>query len=92
MAKTKTRVEFSKKLAVFDIVIYSVLMIALIIAMIIENDIASYCVNAMTSVSTVYTAVRLGYSAKAGVENVNKIRSSFSMTITEENDSSSVKG
>lgn len=92
MAKEKTRVEFSKKLAVFDIVIYSVLMIALIVAMIVDNTIASYCVNAMTSVSTVYTAVRLGYSAKAGVENVNKIKSSFSMTVIEENDSSSENG
>lgn len=70
----RKRWEFSKKLAVADVVIYCVLMAALVVTMMFKNTASQLCVNAMTVISTVYTSLRLGYSAKATIENFQKIK------------------
>ena len=53
-------------------------MVALIILMVWRTAIAEHCVNAMLYVTTTYVSLRLGYSFKSGLENVQKIKRSIS--------------
>lgn len=52
-------------------------MIALIVLMVWRTQIAEHCVNAMLYVTTTYVSLRLGYSFKSGLENVQKIKRSI---------------
>lgn len=42
--------------------------------MIWNNELAEHCVDAMLYVTTTYVSLRLGYSFKSGLENVQKIK------------------
>lgn len=69
--------EFSKKITYYDIIIYFILMAVIIVVMVLKSSLATYCVNIITAVSTTYVTLRLGYSAKACFENVNKIKGAY---------------
>ena len=65
--------EHSKRLTIIDTVNYIVLMVALITIMVVRSDLADFCVQAMTHVTTAHVTLRLGYSAKSAIENYQKI-------------------
>lgn len=60
-------------------------MVALIAIMIWRPEIADHCVDAMLYVTTTYVSLRLGYSFKSGLENIQKIKRSVN-NISEEED------
>lgn len=51
-------------------------MVGLIALIVMRPDIASYCTDAMLYVTTTYVSLRLGYSVKSSLENVQKIKTS----------------
>ena len=42
-----------------------------------DSTLAQYCVNIFTTATAAYVSLRLGYTAKAGVENYAKIRKTY---------------
>ena len=71
--------QFSKKMAVFDTVYYIVFAAACIIGAIIWPSFGAICPDLMTIFTTGLVTLRLGYVAKAGVENFTKIKRDFDM-------------
>lgn len=69
--------EFSKKMAVFDTVYYIVFAAVCIVAAIIWPSFAAICPDLVTIFTTGLVTLRLGYVAKAGVENFTKIKKDF---------------
>ena len=49
-------------------------MLGLLGIMLWNNELAEHCVDAMLYVTTTYVSLRLGYSFKSGLENVQKIK------------------
>ena len=76
--------EFSKKMAVFDTIYYIVLAVFCIIAAIIWPSFGAFCPELITIFTTGLVTLRLGYTAKAGLENWNKIKSNFKNSSYEE--------
>lgn len=70
----KKYLQFSKKLAYFDIIIYSIIMVALITLIILRPDLAEYCVSIAGYSTTAYVALRGAYSVKSAMENIKKIQ------------------
>lgn len=69
--------EFSKKMAIFDTIYYIVFVVASIILACVWPPFAGICPELMTIFTTGLVTLRLGYTAKAGLENWNKIKSNF---------------
>ena len=84
--KIKKYLQFSKKLAYFDIIIYSIIMAALIALIILRPDLAEYCVSIAGYSTTAYVALRGAYSAKSTIENIKKIQNNPIPTYDDEND------
>ena len=59
-------------------------MVGVIILMGWRSEIADHCVDAMLYVTTTYVSLRLGYSFKSGLENVQKIKRSINNISEEE--------
>lgn len=59
-------------------------MVGLILLMVWRSEIADHCVDAMLYVTTTYVSLRLGYSFKSGLENVQKIKRSINNISEEE--------
>lgn len=59
-------------------------MVGLIILMVWRSEIADHCVDAMLYVTTTYVSLRLGYSFKSGLENIQKIKRSINNISEEE--------
>lgn len=78
-------IEFSKKLAYFDIVSWVAISLVLLCLLFKEPMLGTYIQNIFMYVTTAYVSLRLGYTAKAGVENYQKIQSAF--RATEDDDS-----
>ena len=76
--KKKQRLEFSKRLTLIDIVTWVAISILLLVVMIAQPSLAPYCVNIFTAATAAYVSLRLGYTAKAGVENYKKIANTYS--------------
>lgn len=77
------KLEFSKKLTIIDMVMWGITSIGLIIVLVLVPEIALYCQNMLTTFATVYVSLRLGYTAKAGVENYKKISQSLKSNLEE---------
>ena len=71
--KKKKPLEFSKRLTLVDIVVYVVLTIVLLSILIIRPELGAFAQNIFAYLTTAYVSLRLGYTAKAGVENYKKI-------------------
>ena len=69
--------EFSKKMAIFDTIYYIVFIIASITLAIAWPAFAAICPDLVTIFTTGLITLRLGYTAKAGVENYKKIERSM---------------
>lgn len=59
-------------------------MLGLLGIMLWNNELAEHCVDAMLYVTTTYVSLRLGYSFKSGLENVQKIKRSINNISEEE--------
>lgn len=59
-------------------------MLGLLAIMVLQPEIAEYCVDSMLYVTTAYVSLRLGYSFKSGLENVQKIKNSVNSLRNEE--------
>ena len=61
-------------------------MVGLILTMIFVPAVAHSCANMVLYVSTTHVSLRLGYSFKSGIENVQKIKRDIAaMNLNEEN-------
>lgn len=69
--------EFSKKMAIFDTIYYIVFIVAVVTLAVIWPDFAAICPDLVTIFTTGLVTLRLGYVAKAGVENYKKIERSM---------------
>lgn len=72
-----SQMEFSKKMAIFDTIYYIVFIIASITLAIVWPAFAAICPDLVTIFTTGLITLRLGYTAKAGIENYKKIESSM---------------
>lgn len=75
--KTSKKLEFSKKLSIVDIICWAVITVLLLIVMLVQPSLASYCVGIFNASTAAYVSLRLGYTAKAGVENYKKIAQNY---------------
>lgn len=73
----KSKLEFSKRLTIVDIICWAVITILLLVVMLFQPGIATYCVNIFNAATAAYVSLRLGYTAKAGVENYKKISQNY---------------
>lgn len=73
----KKPLEFSKKLTIIDIIVYALLTITLLIILLIRPELGAFAQNIFAYMTTAYVSLRLGYTAKAGVENYKKIAESY---------------
>lgn len=71
------KMEFSKKLTIVDITSWLFLCLMLLIILLIRPELGNYVQSLFTYITTAYVSLRLGYTAKAGVENYKKITESF---------------
>ena len=67
--------EFSKQLTIIDICGWTIVTLVLLIVMLVVPSLAEYCVSIFGGATAAYVSLRLGYTAKAGVENYQKINS-----------------
>lgn len=80
------KLEFSKKLTIVDIITWATITLVLLIVMLVQPGIATYCVSIFNAVTAAYVSLRLGYTAKAGVENYKKIANSYSQVVNASNE------
>lgn len=71
------KMEFSKKLTIVDITSWLFLCLMLLIILLLKPELGNYVQSLFTYITTAYVSLRLGYTAKAGVENYKKITESF---------------
>lgn len=72
-----SQMEFSKKMAIFDTIYYIVFIIVSITLAIVWPAFAAICPDLVTIFTTGLITLRLGYTAKAGIENYKKIERSM---------------
>lgn len=75
--KKPSKLEFSKQLSIIDIVCWTIITLLLLIVMLVQPALAEYCVSIFGAATAAYVSLRLGYTAKAGVENYKKISQSY---------------
>ena len=73
------KIEFSKVLTIVDIIVYVILTIVLLIILLIRPELGAFAQNIFAYMTTAYVSLRLGYTAKAGVENYKKIAENYKM-------------
>lgn len=71
------QIEFSKRLTVIDIITWVFLSICLLIVLLFRPELGSFLQNIFAYLTTAYVSLRLGYTAKAGVENYKKIAQTY---------------
>ena len=76
--------EFSKQLTIIDICCWTIVTLVLLIVMLVMPTLAEYCVSIFGGATAAYVSLRLGYTAKAGVENYQKINSTVRYTMHDE--------
>lgn len=81
-----SQMEFSKKMAIFDTIYYIVFILISVTLAIIWPAFAAICPDLITIFTTGLITLRLGYTAKAGLENLNKIRANFKAIRNSEDD------
>lgn len=72
-----SQMEFSKKMAIFDTIYYIVFILVSVTLAIIWPAFAAICPDLVTIFTTGLITLRLGYTAKAGIENYKKIERSM---------------
>lgn len=77
MKNKKKNLEFSKKLTMVDIAIYAILTFIILIILLIRPELGTFAQNIFAYLTTAYVSLRLGYTAKAGVENYKKIAENY---------------
>ena len=75
--KAKKKLEFSKRLTIVDIICWGFITALLLVVMLVQPGLAQYCVSIFTTATAAYVSLRLGYTAKAGVENYKKISQTY---------------
>ena len=75
------KIEFSKQLTIIDICCWTIITLVLLIVMLVMPTLAEYCVSIFGGATAAYVSLRLGYTAKAGVENYQKINSTVRYTM-----------
>lgn len=71
------KMEFSKQLTMIDIVCWAIITLLLLIVMLVQPSLAPYCISIFQATTAAYVSLRLGYTAKAGVENYKKISATY---------------
>lgn len=84
--KKKKKLEFSKKLTIVDIITWGVITVLLLVVMLVQPSLATYCVGIFNATTAAYVSLRLGYTAKAGVENYKKISQTYTEIATAANE------
>ena len=77
MKKKKFPLEFSKCLTIIDIVAWVFLSICMLVILVLQPELGSFVQNIFAYLTTAYVSLRLGYTAKAGVENYKKIAQTY---------------
>lgn len=75
--KKKQKLEFSKQLTMIDICCWVIITLLILIIMLVQPTLAESCINIFGGATAAYVSLRLGYTAKAGVENYKKISASY---------------
>ena len=75
--KLKRPLEFSKKLTIIDVVTWVFLALILLIILVLRPELGAYAQTIFAYLTTAYVSLRLGYTAKAGVENYKKIAENY---------------
>lgn len=75
--KQKNKLEFSKKLTIIDVITWVFLSLILAIILLIRPELGTFVQNIFAYITTAYVSLRLGYTAKAGVENYKKIAENY---------------
>lgn len=52
-------------------------LLFILIIVLVKPELAQFGISALTGVTTVYVSLRLGYTAKAGLENYKKISETY---------------
>lgn len=73
----KQKLTFSKKLTLIDIATWAILSIIILILLLTRPELGMYMQNIFAYMTTAYVSLRLGYTAKAGVENYKKIAQNY---------------
>ena len=69
--------EFSKKLTIIDIAAWLFLALCMFFILLLRPELGSFVQNIFAYITTAYVSLRLGYTAKAGVENYKKIAQTY---------------
>lgn len=77
LRKRKQPLEFSKKLTIVDIIVYLVLALGILTVSLLRPELGTFAQNIFAYLTTAYVSLRLGYTAKAGVENYKKIAENY---------------
>ena len=73
----KEKLEFSKKLTIIDIVAWIFLSLCILILLLVRPELGAFIQSIFAYITTAYVSLRLGYTAKAGVENYKKIAQTY---------------
>lgn len=73
----KEKLEFSKRLTVIDIVAWVFLSLCILLILLLRPELGTFIQNIFAYITTAYVSLRLGYTAKAGVENYKKIAQTY---------------
>ena len=84
VTSVKKPMEFSKQLTMIDICCWVIITLLILIVMLVQPGLAEYCVSIFGATTAAYVSLRLGYTAKAGVENYKKISSSYRAVMGED--------
>lgn len=82
--KKPKKMEFSKQLTMIDIVCWAIITLLLLIVMLVEPSLAPYCISIFQATTAAYVSLRLGYTAKAGVENYKKISATYKQVMDDD--------
>lgn len=75
--KRKRPLEFSKKLTVIDVIAWVFLSLIIFGILLFRPELGLFAQNIFAYLTTAYVSLRLGYTAKAGVENYKKIAENY---------------
>ena len=82
--KKPKQLEFSKQLTMIDICCWAIVTLVLLLVMLVQPSLAGYCVNIFNAATAAYVSLRLGYTAKAGVENYKKISATYKQVMDDD--------
>ena len=67
-----------------DICCWAIVTLVLLLVMLVQPSLAGYCVNIFNAATAAYVSLRLGYTAKAGVENYKKISATYKQVMDDD--------